>query len=455
MISETEGSDVSTRARDILGFSRWWQIVAGVVMMGLVSPYQYMWSSVQGPLARDLGIPLSALGAVFSLYVFFQAGSQFPAGWWRDNHGPRPMAVLAGVLAGIGYVGLTFATELWQVYLLYSLGAIGTGMVYTVAINTALKWFPDRRGITTGAGSMAFTAGSALFVPYIRFQSASGAFLSGLRTIGLLVGIGVIACALVLRDPPKDWLDDDGSKDDDEGDENEDADNDGGEDEVHRDFVDDARDEESETASEWTGIGTGRQYTWREVVRTWQFWTMYALFVGISGAGLMLTANLIPFADQFGFAALLVTLTATILPVADAIGELVVGGISDRVSRERLMTVTFSLCGIGLLSLVGTGAVGSSLGFLLALVVAAGLEGSQYTLFPSLVADYYGERHSSANYAVLYSAKILGGVFGGVVSGWLAGVAGWTPVFLVGSGLAIAAGVGAFTLRPPDDERTD
>ena len=432
MNSEPEETDISTRARDVLGFSRWWQIVASVVMMGLVSPYQYMWSSIQEPLARNLGVPLSALGAVFSLYVFFQAGSQFPAGWWRDNHGPRLMALVAAALAGGGYVGLTLASELWQVYLCYSLGAIGTGMVYTVAINTALKWFPDRRGFTTGVGSMAFTAGSALFVPYIRFQSAAGGFLSGLQTVGLLIGIGVVGCALVLRDPPNDWLDNDEEDDD-----------------THANFDDDDCDETPRKATAKTGIETGRQYTWREVVGTWQFWTMYLLFVAISGAGLMLTANLIPFANQFGFAALLVTLSATILPVADAVGELVVGGVSDRVRRERLMTVTFSLCGIGLLLLVGAGAVGSVLGFVLAIVVAAGLEGTQYTLFPSLIADYYGARYSSANYAVLYSAKILGGIFGGVVAGWLAGVAGWTMVFLVGSALAIAAGIGALALRPP------
>ena len=248
-------------------------------------------------------------------------------------------------------------------------------------------------------------------------------------------------CALVLRDPPKDWLDDDSDEEFADDDRNGD------------DSDEESAGEKPEKASVRGGIGNARQYTWREVVRTWQFWTMYLLFVGISGAGLMLTANLIPFADQFGFAALLVTLTATILPVADAIGELVVGGVSDRVSRERLMTVTFSLCGVGLLLLVGTGQFGSSLGFLFALIVAAGLEGSQYTLFPSLVADYYGERHSSANYAVLYSAKILGGVFGGVVAGWLAGFAGWTTVFLVGSALAIAAGAGALALRPPTERR--
>lgn len=61
----------SERAHDVLGFSRWWQIVAAVVMMGLVSPYQYLWSSIHGPLAQSLGIPFPALGPVFTVFVLF------------------------------------------------------------------------------------------------------------------------------------------------------------------------------------------------------------------------------------------------------------------------------------------------------------------------------------------------------------------------------------------------
>lgn len=134
--------DHAARAHEILGFSRWWQVIAAALMMGLVSPYQYVWSSIERPFAQSLNIPLPALGLVFTLFVIFQAGSQFPVGWWRDRHGPRRLTLLAGVLAGGGYLGLAYATSIWQLYTLYSLGAIGVGIVYTVAVNTVLKWFP-------------------------------------------------------------------------------------------------------------------------------------------------------------------------------------------------------------------------------------------------------------------------------------------------------------------------
>ncbi|MGN8215348.1 OFA family MFS transporter [Halococcus salifodinae] len=436
------------RAREILGFSRWWQIAAAVVMMALVSPYQYVWSSIRGPLANDLGISLPALGLVFTLYVVFQSGSQFPVGWVRDRHGPRGLTVLAGVLAGGGYVGLAHATQLWHVYLLYILGAIGVGIVYTVAVNTAVKWFPDRRGLTTGAGTMAFAAGSALFVPYVRANATIDAFSGVLQNIGLLIAVGVVVGALVLRDPPADFVNGDersaASGDADTATDGAETEADGGT-SAHS-----GTDDGSDATTDGTASGT-RQYTWREVVGTWQFWLLYAMFVGISGANLMLAANLIPFAENVGLSAVIATASATLLPIADGVGRLSVGGISDRLGRKRSMMVAFALCGIGLFALVGMGAVGTSVGFLGAVAVAAFFEGTQYTLFPSLVADYYGHEHSSTNYAVLYSAKMIGGVFGGTAVGWLVAATDWSVAFLVGGALAICASLGAIVLRPPDD----
>ena len=164
------GVDYAGRAASILGFSRWWQIVAAAGMMAAVSPYQYVWSSIEQPLAASLDIGLPALGAVFSFYVVFQSLSQFPAGKWRDSRGPGALTFLAALLAGGGYIGLAYATAVWQLYLLHSVGAVGVGIVYTVAVNTAVKWFPDRTGLTTGIGTMAFAGGSALVVPYVRAE---------------------------------------------------------------------------------------------------------------------------------------------------------------------------------------------------------------------------------------------------------------------------------------------
>jgi OFA family oxalate/formate antiporter-like MFS transporter len=396
-------------------------------MMGLVSPYQYVWSSIEGPLAEGLGISLPAIGLVFTVFVVIQAGSQFPVGWWRDRRGPRRLTLLAGALAGGGYVGLAYATEVWQLYLLYALGALGAGIVYTVAVNTAIKWFPDRRGLTTGAGTMAFAGGSALFVPYVRANATVAGYPDVLRNMGLLIGAGIVVGALVLKDPPADWIEDDG----------------------------DAASANGEDPEAATDGGAVRQFTWRETVRTWQFWLMYAMFVAGSGAGLMLTAKIVSFADHHGLGTTIATVSATVLPLSSGVGRLVVGELSDRVARERVMAASLAVSGIGVAAIVWLARAGSRWAFVGAVIVAVFSLSSQYALFPSLVGDYYGSRHSSANYALLYSGKMWGGVFGGVVVGWLVTQVGWNTAFAVGGAAALLVGVGALFLSPPEPRAAD
>jgi OFA family oxalate/formate antiporter-like MFS transporter len=413
--------DLDRRARAALGFSRWWLVVAAVLMMAVVSPYQYVWTAIESPIQERLGASEASVGTVFTLFVVFQAGSQVPVGWWHDRHGPRAISVLAALLAGGGYVALAGATTVWQVYLAYSLGAVGVGIVYTVAVNTALKWFPDRRGLTTGLGTMAFSAGSALAVPVVRAYATPERYPDVLWPMGVLIGAVVLAGAAVLRDPPRDWRTD------------------------------------AETGA--TAAASGPAVTPREMLRTRQFWAMYGMFVAMSAAGLMLTAKVVQFATHYDLAAVglpagaslnTVTLSAMLLPLAGGVGRVAVGELSDRVDRRRAMAASFLLCGLGLFAVVAAGATGASVGFVVAVVVATFFWSPQFSLFPSLVGDFYGARHSASNAALLYSAKIWGGVFGGTVAGWLVTTSGWAATFATGGVLAVLAGVAALALRPPE-----
>jgi OFA family oxalate/formate antiporter-like MFS transporter len=431
MKNNTMQIDYASRARDQLGFSRWWLLLGAAVSMALVSPYQYVWSSIEGPLATQFGAQPPALGAVFTLFVIFQAGSQFPIGWWRDKRGPRAISFIAAVLAGGGYIGLAYATAIWQIYILYSLGAIGVGVVYTVSVNTALKWFPDRPGLTTGVGTMAFAAGSALVIPFVRANATATSYPFVLRTLGVIIGLGIFLGALILRDPPDGWTD-------------------------SRTTTTEENQSDKTDTEITNDTGTNEtQYKWHDVLRTWQFWVMYGMFIAVSGAGLMLTAKVVSFADALGLTAVTATASATLLPVAGGAGRLILGDLSDRVPREHAMAVSFTLCGIGLAAVVYFAQNGSTLGFLAAVVMTTFFWSPQYTLFPSVIGTYYGSANSSANYALLYSGKMWGGVFGGAAAGWLINQVGWSIAFLVGSGLAVIAGIAALALRPPETPATE
>ena len=418
-MGETVTPDVGAEAKRELGYSRWWQIVAAALMMALVSPYQYVWTAIEGPLAVQVDASLTVVGFVFSVFVVVMALVQFPAGWWRDRYGPRTVTFVAGITAGGGYYALSFATEIWHVYLAYAIGSLGVGMVYTVAVNTAIKWFPDKRGLTTGIGTMAFAAGSAAFIPYVRLAIADGALSDALANMGVLIGLGILVGTVVLTDPPDDWYD------------------------VIRGRARHA--DTTESAHRFAR----KQFTWREMVRTWQFWVMYYMFVAVSAAGLMITARVILYAEQAQLTATVATIAAIALPLASGGGRLIVGGLSDRFDRERVTAISFTICGLGTVAIVTFAGIGSGIGYILAVAVAVFFWSAQFSLFPSLVGDYYGAVHSSSNYAIVYSGKMWGGVFGGGVVAWLVGTIGWDAAFLIGATLALTAGLVGFMLRRP------
>ena len=461
MASTSTTTTPAAEAKRILGYSRWWQIAAAAVMMALVSPYQYVWTAIEGPLAAQLDASLSVLGFVFTTFVVLMALVQFPAGWWRDRHGPRAVTFAAGLLAGGGYFALGFATEIWHVYLAYAIGSLGVGMVYTVAVNTAIKWVPDRRGLTTGIGTMAFAAGSAAFVPYVRWAVADGALADALSNMGLLIAIGIVVGTFVLTDPPNEWHrtvgaigrangpEESGSADSNDRDRStDDTNRDRSTDDTNRDrSTDDASD--GQLSNDASGEAIHRQFTWREMIRTWQFWVMYFMFFAVSAAGLMITARVILYAEQAGLTAAVATVAATLLPIASGGGRLIVGGLSDRFDRERITAVSFLTCGVGTIAVVLFAGLGSGVGYVLSVAIAVFFWSSQFSLFPSLVGDYYGAKYSSANYSIVYSGKMWGGVFGGGVVGWLVVTIGWDVTFLLGGVLALAAGVAGFLLRPP------
>ncbi|WP_255568270.1 OFA family MFS transporter [Salinarchaeum sp. IM2453] len=404
----------SKRAKSILGFSRWWQLVAAALMMAAVSPYQYVWSSIERPLAESLDIALPALGAVFSLYVVFQSLSQFPAGWIRDRYGPRQLTILAALLAGGGYIGLAYATELWQLYMLYSLGAVGVGIIYTVAVNTAVKWFPDRPGFTTGVGTMAFAAGSVLVVPYVRAYAVPDAYATVLRNVGIVILVAILIGAVVLRDPPQDWIE--------------------------------ATDEDDQDLA---ASLRGKSYTAIEMLKTWQFWLLYAMFIAVASADLLLIANIVGYAEHVGFAAVIATLSATVLPLASGVSRIILGEFYDRFHSRYVMAVSFALAGLFRIILVYTGIAEFQILFILMVVLAMFFSSPLYVYFPSMISEYYGIEYSSGNYAIVYTAKIGGGVFSGVVAGYLVVAVGWSVTFLIGGILAILAALGAMVLRPP------
>jgi OFA family oxalate/formate antiporter-like MFS transporter len=192
------------------------------------------------------------------------------------------------------------------------------------------------------------------------------------------------------------------------------------------------------------------------MMRTPQFYVMYAMFVLMSTGGLLVTANAGPMARSWGLTTAALTLAATLNPLANGGSRIFWGWVSDRLGRETTMIVAFLLQSVCLLLVVALGHL-SAAWFALTLVLVYFTWGEIYSLFPSTAADYFGTRHATSNYSVLYTAKgvasIIGGWFGAFLfeqfGNWSIGFYISAVMALVAAGLAIGLRAGMMPSRAP------
>ena len=392
--------------------NRWFQLTASVIAMIMIANLQYAWTLFVKPLQAGTGWTLSGIQLAATLFILCQTWAQPCQGWLIDRMGPRLFISIAGVLCGIGWGGMGYATSLPMLYTLYVLAGIGAALVYGGSIGSALKWFTTKRGLAAGIMAAGFGGGAGLFIPIIAVMLKNDGYRATFLWTGVIQGLVILIVAQVLRHP---------------------------------------KDEPAKPAAAQasaTGARLGKyNFTTGEMLRTPQFWMMYVAFVMMATGGLLLTLNAGPIAGSWGIAAGALALATSLNAVANGASRVFWGWVSDKTGREAALIVAFILQAACLLLVITLGRA-SGTWFTITLVLTFFTWGEIYSLFPAMLADYYGTRHATSNYGVLYSAKGVASIFGGWVAARIFESTGtWTAVLYSSALLALVAAGIMFALR--------
>jgi len=387
--------------------NRWFQLCASLIAMIMIANLQYAWTLFVDPLQKTTGWKLSDIQFAFTLFILFQTWVQPLDGWLIDRLGPRGFITAAGVLCGLGWAGIGYATSLPMLYVMYCLAGTGAAFVYSGSIGSALKWFKEKRGLASGIMAAGFGGGTALFIPFIKSMIDGSGYQSTFVATGILQGVVIAVVAQVLRHPP-------------------------------------AAPAVAKAETKTAAPAEKKQFTTLEVLQTPQFYVMYLAFILMATGGLLVTANAGPMAKSWGFS---ITLAATLSPLANGAARIFWGWASDRLGRENTMIFTFVLQA---LCLVGVATLGQISGawFAATLVAVYFTWGQIYSLFPSMSGDYFGTKNATSNYAVLYTAKGVASIIGGYAAAVLYEQSGsWAMGFYGSAIMALIAAVLAFGLR--------
>ena len=388
--------------------NRWFQLIASLIAMIMIANLQYSWTLFVKPLQAGSGWKVSDIQVAFTLFILCQTFVQPLDGWLIDRLGPRGFISAAGLLCGLGWAGMGYATTLPMLYALYCMAGVGAAFVYSGSIGSALKWFKEKRGLASGIMAAGFGGGTALFIPIINSTIQSRGYQAAFIGTGIFQGLMILGVAQFLRHPPAEA----------------------------------APGTAKSAAGGASQLGT-RHFTTAEMMRTPQFYTLYAMFVLVATGGLMVTANAGPIAGSWGFSAGELVLAASLGPLANAGSRIFWGWASDKIGRETSMVIAFTLQAICLFLVLAIGQI-SGAWFAVMIVLVYFTWGEIYSLFPAITADYFGTRHATSNYAVVYTAKGVGSIGGWVgallfeqFGTWAVAFYGSAVMALVAAGLAV------------------
>jgi OFA family oxalate/formate antiporter-like MFS transporter len=393
--------------------NRWIQLSASLLAMIMIANLQYSWTLFVNPLRDATHWRLSEIQWAFTLFVICETWVMPMEGWIIDRMGPQIFTTIAGVLCGIGWGGLAFVHTLNQLYVFYAIAGVGAAFVYAGSIASALKWFPDRRGLASGIIAAGFGGGSGLFIPIIQWLIKTHSYRDAFLYTGVIQGLVIIAVAQVLRHPKPG--------------------------ELTQAVV-------SRATSPYIRRNA-QQFSTPEMLKTPHFYVLYIMMVLMATGGLMVTAEAAPLGKTWGITAGMITVAVSLDRVSNGASRICWGWFSDRIGREYTMAIAFALQAGCLLAFLWLGK-SSGMWFTITLIAVFLTYGEIFSLFPSTVGDYFGAKSAASNYSFLYSGKGVASIIGGGIAARLYEQTGsWSGALYGAAAFALLAALMAIGIR--------
>ena len=367
-------------------FYGWWIVLsAGIVQWYSSAVFWRGFPPFFDAILSTFGWSTAATGAAVSIQRS-ESGLISPfVGTVIKKFGPKKVMAFGIFLTGGSFIWMSRMQELWEFYCAITILTLGMSFgTFIIFLAVVGNWFHKNRGkaismLMAGAGLGGIT------IPLIVLGIEEFGWRNMIFSVGLGFWILGFPTSLVLRGDPEDYGQyPDGEKPTSDSDSKEQVD------------------------SRNTGFSVG------QALRNGNFWKL-ALAAGISQS--VFTSNLFHLTSfkEFG---LTTTFAATIIGLSwwgDISGRIIVGFITDRFDRKKLLTISFSLLTLGIL---GVSIIGSqneyeyldkNLGIILFIIFFGLGFGSSVPLRLTLAADYFGRKNYGSMVGIL---NTVGAVFG-------------------------------------------
>lgn len=374
----------------------------------------YSWSVIAGGIPKAWGWSAADRALPYSIACFVFALSMIPAGRLQDRFGPRWVVLVGGLLMGSGLIvsSLGGASLAGYVIGFGVLTGIGIGFGYASATPAAVKWYPPAKtGMIAGIVVAGFGLASVYIAPLVNSMLGAFSLSTTLLYLGIAFTVAVTILSFFIRNPPADY-------------------------------------KPQEAVSSGSDAGRPPAIThdlsWREMMKTSQFWVLWLMYAFGSATGLMLIGIAKPLGTlSLGEAAFWVVV---LLAIGNAGGRVLAGVISDKIGHQRTLLGAYLIQALMVFGLLFV--QNSAVMLLLIITIAGANYGANLAIFPSATKEYFGLKSFGLNYGIMFTAWGVGGLVLPRINGLVIDATGSSRItFVIAGALMFAAAMLTFVSR--------
>jgi MFS transporter, OFA family, oxalate/formate antiporter len=389
---------------------RWIYVLVGLTM-NLCLGAVYAYSIFKPAVEKVFKVTAFEGNLPFMTFLLFFAITMFFGGKIMEKLGPRKLALVGGIIVGLGWFLSSFATNIWMLVFTYGvIAGSGVGLAYGCPVAMGARWFPDRKGLAVGLMLAGF-GGSALItgkiasvligdIKALPAEQLAVSLPTTFRYFGIAFAAILVLLSMPFRFPTVGWK-----------------------------------------PAGWApkaGTTAAADFTAAEMVKTSTFWGLFISFLIGSLSGLMaIGMSKSVGADVIKIAGETATMLVGVFAIFNALGRPLFGFLTDKVGPRiaALINLVIILAVSLLMLTAGEGStalyVASFIGFWLCL-------GGWLAIAPTATAAFFGMKNYTRNYGTVFFAYGLGAILGGIISGKAKDVFGsYTFAFYPTAGLAV------------------
>ena len=380
-----------------------WLTLFGTIVTQFALGSVYTWSLFNSALSEKLDAPVSQVAFSFGLLSLGLALSSSVAGKLQERFGVRRVTIASGLLLGLGFFLTAHSSNLMMLWLSAGvLVGLADGAGYLLTLSNCVKWFPERKGLISALSIGAYGLGSLGFKFIGTHLLATVGLERTFMIWGAIALLMVVSGAMLMTDAP------------------------------------------NQPVQSVNGV-TNNDFTLAESMRKPQYWMLAAMFLTACMSGLYVIGVAKDIAQNLVNLDVASAANAvTVISIANLSGRLVLGILSDKMSRIRVITLGQVISLVGMAALLF--APLNEITFFAAIACVAFNFGGTITVYPSLVSEFFGLNNLAKNYGVIYLGFGIGSICGSAIASLFGGfyVTFWVIFALLIFSLALST-----TIRQP------